>query len=226
MLSPPTLSDNGNAPFLYSVYTPGMPGTCGTATRSLTINGASAATTIINGGNNQTGLIIDLMCFRGSDNRVSPGNNNVLLAAETPTTDDSTVTIQVQNITFQNGNATLTARDDQSSPDEPQEAGGFHIDTHQANVIVQNTVFNNNDGYEGGGLGVTTFDGNITLQNSTFTGNGEVSDNEKWGWRCSFGELYRRHHHDGKYLQSELHHRRIRWWFEDFYVCRDCDSDE
>jgi hypothetical protein len=77
--------------------------------------------------------------------------------------DDSNVTFNLQNLTFQNG----------SNPDPSGTGGGIYIATKDGGVILQDIHFTSNTADFGGGAYITSSStGSVNVNNCTFVSNG------------------------------------------------------
>jgi len=159
-------SDNGPGTFIYAAAHP--PDTMTPETFSLTISGAGAGSTIIDGNGARQALQIDLMPFRGDPDAMTP------IAA----TDDSGVTVTVQDLTVRNGVTDTPAcvfdpdgDGDTTFDGDGCVGGGIAIEANQAAVVVQSCELLNNAGIDGGGLQVHSFGGTIDVDDCIFSGN-------------------------------------------------------
>lgn len=94
------------------------------------------------------------------------------------------VFVKFENVTFINGYNTITT-------------GGSVVDNYYGNVIINNCIFKNNNGYNGGAL--SSQEGNLTVTNSIFTSNRADNDggaikgdyyNSLYVENCTFTDNY------------------------------------
>jgi parallel beta-helix repeat protein/predicted outer membrane repeat protein len=86
-------------------------------------------------------------------------SNFTMWISTTNLADDSNAHMRLNNIVFQNGNSF------------PFDGGGVFLYSTQANITVENCVFNGNAANQGGGLYLISSSGDIAVTNNTFTGN-------------------------------------------------------
>ncbi len=165
------ISGNGNMPFTY-VVRPAC--NSGAQAHSLTITGAGAGATILDGNDEHQVLHIrhdrfGTVCWDQPLGGTEIANDN----------DDSGATITVENVTVRNGHVQQipVQRDGSGTScsfvDASEDAGGLAIKVYQSEIVVENNRFEDNSGHEGGGAKLHKSCGSagITLANSLFEGN-------------------------------------------------------
>ena len=166
------VSGNGNLPFRY-VVEPAC--NSGAVADSLTISGAGAGSTVLDGNSVHQVLHIrherfGTVCFDQPLNGTEIANNN----------DDSQAAITVQDLTIQNGQivALPGQRDSSGSScnftDVSEQAGGLALKVSRSEVVVRNNEFANNTGNEGGGMKLSRACGSndVDVIDNMFAGNG------------------------------------------------------
>jgi|Deesub1362A_J573_1020465.scaffolds.fasta_scaffold01867_4 hypothetical protein len=84
---------------------------------------------------------------------------NINNDADDDDTGDAGADITVRGLWFQSGNSGYT------------EGGGLHLKAGGANIVVEDSVFDNNHASSGGGVYVDSYNGVVTLMGNIFTGN-------------------------------------------------------
>jgi hypothetical protein len=144
---------------------------------SLTIAGAGAALTIIDGGNGSAALFIDTVDVE----------------------DSNAAGVTIRNLTVRNGSATsrsvvfvmtyhgaITIENCRFTANTSPSGGGAHLETGTAMIRVTASTFDSNTSRDGGGLYVETWDpgGSISILNNSFENN--VATRDGGGlWVCN-----------------------------------------
>jgi len=167
-----SVTSNGSLPFRY-VVAPAC--NSGAVADSLTITGAGAGSTILDGGGVHQVLHLrherfGPVCLDQPVSGTEVDNNN----------DDSQAAITVEDLTIRNGQiAAIPAQRDTSSSscsfaDVSEQAGGLAVTVSRSEVVVRNNEFSANTGNEGGGMKLSRACGsnNVDVINNLFAGNG------------------------------------------------------
>ncbi len=172
------ISANGNMPFMYVIRP-----TCnsGAVARSLTITGAGAGSTILDGNDLHQVLHIRHERF-GTQCCTTPLNGSLV----DNNNDDSNATISVEGVTIRNGNLVAipehrelsgtSCRTSCDFRDFSESAGGLAVKVQRAGIDLRDSVLVDNVGHEGGGAKLHKACGSsgVSVVNNLFDGNRTV----------------------------------------------------